>query len=398
MKILFCSRWFPYPPDNGSRIRVFNLIKHLSSRHEIDLVSFTSKPLSNEHLNAMRHYCQRVDVIPYRLFQPGRLKALLGFLSTQPRSVVDTYSPEMYNLIQEAKRRSQFDLAIAELDTAPYLLVLPNTPKLLDELQLTVLYENFTRQTQPLRRLRHWLTWWKLSRYITQLLSNYNGCLVASEQERNRVQAVAPPTCSVGVIPNGVDTNFYTANDFIKPEPDTLVYSGALTFNANFDAMHFFLQEIFPLIRAKRPNVKLFITGKLDGVPIDRLPDTDGVVFTGYLDDIRPKIAQSWVSIVPLQIGGGTRLKILESLALGTPVVATSKGAEGLDLAPGHDLLIADDPADFAAAVLRLLQDAKLRETLNNNGRLAIKKYDWHTIGQDFCDFVEKIAVRGQSV
>jgi glycosyltransferase involved in cell wall biosynthesis len=155
--------------------------------------------------------------------------------------------------------------------------------------------------------------------------------------------------------------------------------------------MEFFLHEIFPLIQAQRPQVKLYITGKLAGVPVDRLPRNEGVIFTGYLDDIRPRVAQSWVTIVPLQIGGGTRLKVLESLALGTPVVATGKGAEGLDLAPGRDLLIADKPADFAAAVLRLLQNPTLRETLSRNGRAAVKKYDWQIIGQNFCNFVERI-------
>jgi glycosyltransferase involved in cell wall biosynthesis len=127
-------------------------------------------------------------------------------------------------------------------------------------------------------------------------------------------------------------------------------------------------------------------------VPVERLPDNDGVVFTGYLDDIRPRVARSWGSIVPLRVGGGTRLKILEALALGTPVVATSKGAEGLDLAPGQDILIADKPADFAAAVLRLLQEAQLRKTLSHNGLRVVKaKYDWQIIGQQFNDFIETV-------
>jgi len=129
---------------------------------------------------------------------------------------------------------------------------------------------------------------------------------------------------------------------------------------------------------------------------VDRLPNRDGVVFTGYVDDVRPVVARSWVGIVPLLTGGGTRLKILESLALGTPVVSTSKGAEGLDLVPGRDILIADEPADFADAVLRVLRDASLRETLSGNGRRAVARYDWQAIGPEFCDFVEEIAVNGK--
>jgi sugar transferase (PEP-CTERM/EpsH1 system associated) len=393
MRILFISRWFPYPPDNGSRIRVYNLIKHLSSRHEVDLISFASETVSTQRLAAMRRYCCRVDVARYRPFQPRRLKALLGFLSGQPRSVIDTYSVEMQRLVKNAENRGKFDLVIAsELDAAPYALAFPGIPKVLDELQLTVLYEQFVKQHQPLRRLRNWLTWLKLSRYVSRLLSDYDACTVASEQERCRVFEVVSAGCSVCVIPNGVDSDFYTNNSFVNAAPDTLVYSGALTYDANFDAMDFFLREVFPLIQVERPQVKLAITGKLDGVSTNRLPENHGVVFTGYLDDVRPTVARSWVSIVPLRIGGGTRLKILESLALGTPVITTSKGAEGLDLLPGRDLLIADEPADFAAAVLRLLQDLALRETLGHNGRQAVEaKYDWQTIGQQFTDFIEEV-------
>jgi glycosyltransferase involved in cell wall biosynthesis len=396
MKILFISRWFPYPPDNGSRIRVYNLIKHLSSRHEVDLISFASETVSAQRLAAMRRYCCHVDVARYQPFQPRRLKALLGFLSGQPRSVIDTYSVEMQRLVKSAENRGKFDLVIAsELDAAPYALAFSNVPKVLDELQLTVLYEQFANQVQPLKRLRNWLTWLKVSRYVSRLLSDYDGCTVASRQERCRVLGVVSTSCPVCVIPNGVDTDLYT-NALVSPVPDTLVYSGSLTYNANFDAMDFFLRKVFPLIQADRPQVKLAITGKLDGVSTNRLPENDGVVFTGYLDDVRPTVARSWVSVVPLRLGGGTRLKILEALALGTPVVATSKGAEGLDLVPGRDLLIADQPVDFAAAVLRLLQDATLRETLSRDGRRAVEnRYDWQIIGQRFNDFIEEVVSKG---
>jgi polysaccharide biosynthesis protein PslH len=120
------------------------------------------------------------------------------------------------------------------------------------------------------------------------------------------------------------------------------------------------------------------------------LPEIEGVIFTGYLDDVRPTIAQSWVSIVPLLAGGGTRVKILESLALNTPVVSTTKGAEGLDLVPGRDFLVADCPDDFAAAVLRLLEDVHLRNSLGRHGRQAVAaQYNWESIGQTFREFID---------
>ncbi|MBI1881248.1 MAG: glycosyltransferase [Chloroflexi bacterium] len=392
MKILFISRWFPYPPDNGSKIRIFNLIKHLALRHEIHLISFTSAGITDEQQAAMAQYCQRVDVAHYKPFHPSRLKALLGFFSSQPRSVIDTHSIEMQQLVEHVGGTTSFDAVIAsQIDVAPYATVLSGPIKILEEVELTTLYEQYARQHDPLKKLRRGLMWWKWSSYVANLLRVFDGCTVVSKSERARISQVLAGYPAIEIIPNGVDIAHYTA-DFGLPTVDTLVYSGALTYLANFDAVDFFLRQVFPLIRTERPQVKLAITGKLDGVPTDRLPlsSNNGVVFTGYLDDVRPTVARSWVSIVPLLWGGGTRLKILEALALGTPVVATSKGVEGLDLTSGRDLLIADTPADFAAAVLRLLQDPTLHATLSRNGRQAVEaKYDWQMIGQQFNDFIE---------
>ncbi len=395
MHILFLSRWFPYPPDNGSRIRIFNLLKHLSARHTIDLISFTGEPPAEEQLAVLRSLCRSVAVIRYRPFQPRRWKALLGFFSPRPRSVIDTYNPAMQALVKRAGREGEVERVIAsQIDMAPYALTLPGTPRIFEELELTGLYENFIRQRSLWHRLRQGLMWRKTARYAAGLLRAFDGCTVVSEAERERVRAVRPGYRPVAVIPNGVDVAHLTGA-FGAPEADTLIYSGALTYRANFEAVDFFLREVFPLIRAERPNARLAITGKLDGVPVERLPGREGVVFTGYLNDNRPAVARSWISVVPLLAGGGTRVKILESLALGTPVVATRKGAEGLELIPERDLLIADDPAAFAAAVGRVLRDPDLRAALSENGRRAVEgRYDWKVIGQHFCEFVEATAAQ----
>lgn len=382
MNVLFISRWFPYPPDNGSKIRVFNLIRHLSLRHEVDLITFSSEEIADEWLAAMRRHCRRVDVVLYKPFQPNRLKALMGFFSQRPRSVVDTHSAEMQRLVERAGLSHSFDVVVAsQMGTAPYAMALPGTPKVLEEVELTTVYERFSKEHSPRGRLRAWLTWWKLSHYAADLLRAFDGCTVVSERERELVLQVLPDYHPIAVVPNGVDVAYY-GGDFGVPAPDTLVYSGALTYSANFDAMDFFLREVFPLIRAERSSVKLFITGKLDGVSIDRLPINSGVVLTGYLEDVRPTVAQSWACVVPLRVGGGTRLKVLEAMALGTPVIATCKGAEGLDVAPGEDILIADEPTSFAHATLRLLSDQDLRAKLAANGRGLVRdRYDWSQIG-----------------
>ena len=316
MKILFVSRWFPYPPDNGSKIRVFNLIKGLASRHEVDLASFTSQAVTEQRVAAMREYCRHVAAVVYKPFEPNRPKALVGLFSPRPRSVVDTYSVEMQRLVERMVVGRPFDVIVAsEIDMTPYVAALPRVPKILEDVELTMLYERFAKERRPLKRLRSGLTWWKLSRYVADLLPVFDGCTVVSDRERERILQVLPDYGLIGVVPNGVDVVQY-AGDFGAPEIDTLVYPGALTYSANLDAMEFFLGEVFPLIRAERPDVRISITGKTDGVALDRLPRDDGVVLTGYLDDVRPTVARSWACVVPLRVGGGTRLKILEALAL----------------------------------------------------------------------------------
>jgi glycosyltransferase involved in cell wall biosynthesis len=161
-----------------------------------------------------------------------------------------------------------------------------------------------------------------------------------------------------------------------------------LTYQANFDAVNFFLREVFPHIVRSRPGVRLYVTGRLDGVAVERLPQYPNVVFTGYLPNVRPRVAQSWLCVVQLRVGGGTRLKVLEALALGTPVVSTLKGVEGLDLQPGRDLLVADGPAEFASGVLRVLSDRILREQLSVNGRRASIQYDWSDVGRRLTNMI----------
>lgn len=383
MKILFLSAWFPYPPDNGSRIRVFNLVRQLAREHDVTLLAFSqSDVVSEERMREMRRDCAGVGVVPRTPFRPGSLRSLVGFFSPQPRSFVDTFSPHMAKLVEAAVARERFDVVVAsEIDMAPYATAIDVRPRILEDLELTVLREKFETQRHLHRRLRYRLMWWKTRRFTARLLRQFDGCTVVSEGEQVDVRRIAPASCPVAVVPNGVDVTDY-GRDFGPPQPDTLIFPGALTYDVNFDAMAFFLEEIFPRIRAERPGVTLHITGRTEGVPVDRLPLGEGVTLTGYLDDVRPTVAGSWACVVPLRQGAGTRLKILESMALGTPVVATSKGAEGLAVTPGEELLIADDPAAFAAQVVALLGDPAMRERIRRAGRQLVReRYDWNVIG-----------------
>jgi glycosyltransferase involved in cell wall biosynthesis len=173
-----------------------------------------------------------------------------------------------------------------------------------------------------------------------------------------------------------------------------LIFTGALTYNANYDALAYFLAEIFPLIRRQAPDTRLRVTGSTQGVDLDSLPLDGQVELTGYLADIRPAVAGSWACVVPLRLGGGTRLKILEAMSLGAPVISTAKGAEGLEVENGVHLLIAETPAEFAGHVVRLLRSPSLRQELAGNAaRLVAEKYEWSGIGAGFRQAVERLVL-----
>lgn len=395
MKILFLSRWFPFPPDNGSKLRIYNLIKIAASQHEVDLISFTSEPITKERVEGIAPFCKKVQTVIYREFKPTSLRSILGFISLQPRFLLDTYSVDFKNFVNLFIKQKSYDLAVSsQIDMLPYMDLIYGVKKLHDEIELTIYSDARYNENGAWRRLRAKLTWWKLTHYLAGVLNRADGFSVVSNQEMEIIRLISNGNSRGDVIPNGIDIEAYQG-DWGEPEPDSLIYAGALTYNVNLEAMQYFISEIFPLIKQKRPAVKLYITGKANDHLRAQLPNDPNVELTGYLNDIRPRIARSWLSIVPLRTGGGTRLKILESLALGTPVVSTRKGAEGLALVSERDLVIRDESVEFAEAVIGILEDRDFRMRLGNSGKNSIGSlYNWKMIGERLLLFMDRIVER----
>jgi glycosyltransferase involved in cell wall biosynthesis len=388
MHILFLSNWFPYPPGNGSKLRIYNLLRGLTQFHEVTLLSFADKLVTDLSLHKLQSICRGIYVIPGKKYDPSSIQSRLGFLSSTPRSIRDTFSSEMAHHIKDLQKRDDFDLVIAsQIGTAGYNRYFKNKPSILEEVEIDVLYENFTRANSIYQRFRQGLTWSKHRRYIARLLKDYTVCTVASEQEKRLVSRIFPGYESIEVIPNCIDLADYDNVDE-TPKPGSLIFTGSFLYHANYDAMVWFLEEIFPTVEIQIPNLHLTITGDHANLP---LPTYNNVTLTGFIDDVRPLIASAWVSLVPLRIGGGTRLKILEAMALKTPVVATSKGAEGLDVKHEFNILIADTAQEFAEAVVRLSKESGLRQKLVENAyNLVFQKYNWPFVMPRFLELIQK--------
>ena len=389
MKVLWVCPFFPYPPDNGTRIREYYLLRELARWDEVSVFSLIQSPRELENTGDLGQFCQNVwGVYPENkrpdAFFDGRrsaLDVLTGWVDPAPRHFYGPPSPNVVNQLAAHIRQENFDVVVIEhllmSNYAWEAIGAAGRPLwvLSQENVESLIQKQHIRLEKGLPgRLRKEVYYRSFIRFERRACLRYDHVLMVSENDSQELLKFVPelPPQRLSLLPNGVDLGSYELIES-QPEADTLIYQGALTYNANYDAMAFFLREILPVIQAGRPGVKVKITGKTEGVDLSGLAVTEQVIFTGYVPDIRQEIRNSAVCIVPLKVGGGTRLKILEALALGTPVVATSKGAEGLDLQPGRDLLVADSPAEFAAAVIRVLSEPGLREQLRVNGRKAVE-------------------------
>jgi glycosyltransferase involved in cell wall biosynthesis len=390
MKILFLSRWFPYPVNNGSKLRIHNLLRGLAKSHEVTLLSFTDDPLTNAETTVLQGICSECYTVPWSEFNPDSNPARMGFLSSTPRSLLDTYSAQMENEIRRLLTEKDYDLVIASQTTmASYYQVFGKTPAIFEELELGIFYDPVYLTSNGLERYRQLLTWLKLKAYVSRLLRSFAAITMASSREFSIFKETFPQfEKKASVIPNCIDISQYAVNG-IDLQPYSLIFSGSFRYQPNYDAMLWFLNEVFLLILEQVPDACLLITGDHANLP---LPHLKNVHLTGHVDDIIPLIASCSVSVVPIFGGGGTRLKIIEAMAVGTPVVSTSKGAEGLLVQNGEQLLIADEPDQFAGHVIRLLKDVKLRRRLASNARqLVEERYDTSIVIPQFLGLVEKM-------
>lgn len=389
MRILFLSAWFPYPANNGSKIRVYNLLRGFSQHHDVTLLTLTDEPI-NTVPPELATICRDVQWVEKRAYHAASPRAVAGFLSPTPRSIVDTFVPAMRERIQRELATGQYDLVIAsQWATAAYLADYRGVPAIFEEVEVGIFDTKRSAAASPLRRLRHELTWLKLRQYVRNLLPRFAACTVVSQAEAALLQRMVPNYSRISVIPNGVRLADY-APFISEPRPHALSFTGSFRYFANHDAMQWFLREIFPLILSRVPEARLTITGDHANLP---LPPTKNVTLTGFVEDVRPLVGAAWASLAPIRLGGGTRLKILEAMALRSPVIATSKGAEGLDVRHGEHLLLADSPEAFADATVRLLTSPQLRHDLAERAyHLMEQKYDWSVILPDFLQLIETAA------
>jgi polysaccharide biosynthesis protein PslH len=384
MQILVVSCWFPYPPINGSKLRAWHLIQQIARRHDVSLLSFAEHDEGGpEARRIVEDCCRELVVVPGNPHKPQRPLSWQGYFGRTPRSYAQTFSAAMAREVRARAMASDAAVAL-QIGAALYFTDRacgqPRLPRVFDEVETAAIRERQSQAASPLAQLKHRLTWRKYGTFARHLIDELSHTTAVSAIERRHLGEIGCDLSRISVLPNGVDAGHLDVH--AEKTADRLIYPGAVSYGPNLDAMRYFAADILPRVRASRPNASIQISGALDGVPAEALPHGEGIVFTGHVADVRPLVAGSSLCVVPLRQGGGTRLKILEAMALGTAVVATSKGAEGLDVSPGIDITIADDAAGFADAVIGLLGDPARSACQAAAARDLIRRqYTWDLVG-----------------
>jgi len=391
MKILLVLNQLLFPADTGGKIRSSQLFRRLSRQHDIVALSLVRSTDTDAQIAAMGQVCRRLDVVPWREADKASARfylELAGSLASPVPFIVSKYlSPQLRARVRELLAEERPDLLLCDfLQPSINVVDLPFAPKVLFQhnVEAQIRRRHCEQERNPLAKAYLWLQWRRLRRYEGFAMRHFDHVVTVSEADSATMLAdygVAHTT----PVPLGVDTDEFAPSDQ-PPVPGRLVFTGSMDWLPNEDAMVWFVGEVLPLIRARRPDASLAIVGRKPTAKVQALAG-DGVVVTGTVPDVQPLMAEGQVYIVPLRVGGGTRIKIFEAMAMGCPIVSTTLGAEGLPVSDGEDLLLADEPTAFAQAVLGLLDDPARRQALGTAARRKmVEHYSWDSAAEVFGD------------
>ncbi len=404
LQVLFVTPYLPSPPRFGGQMRLHGLISGVAARHEVSVLSLVD--VNEDQVESVREteaYCRRVLTVPNRRYAAGgaskRLLQLGSLFSSHSYEWLVHHEASFEAALDQAIEAERYDVVNFEFThMAAYRAGHRGRGRLdpafvLDEhnIEYDLLRQTARAGSDAVRRVYNAVDWRKVRSEELRTWAGLDGCTLTSERDQAMLLADAPHT-RTAVVPNGVDVEFFKPPQPPPPRsPETLLFFGAIDYFPNTDGLRFFLGEVWPKLRSRVPRVKLSIVGRRPPAEIvaHRGPD---VQITGAVEDVRPHLARAAVVIVPLRLGGGTRLKILEAMAMGKAVVSTTVGAEGLGVVPERDLLIADDAEGFAAQIRRLLDDPGLAASLGASARaLVVERYGWQASVDRLCDFYGEV-------
>lgn len=395
MKLLILDEEFPFPLNTGKRIRTFNLVARLAKRHQVfylayglnDSVGF--KALTQAGITPLaveRQIPPKSGVLFY-------FRLLLNLFSQYPYIVSSHYSSLFAEKLSDCLKQDRFDIVIAEWTPyAVYLQGVKESMKIIvaHNLEHRIWERYFRNERNTLKKWYIGKQLRKVRRFEMESFAKVDAVTAVSPVEAEEISRHGKEL-AVEVIPNGVDLDYFS-DDGLETDDSSMIFVGSMNWRPNQDAIQYFVRDIFPLIKKDINNAKTVFVGQDPPASILKLGDIAGIEIVGRVDDVRPFVRKAGVYVVPLRIGGGTRLKILEALAMKKAVVSTSVGAEGIAVTPEVNILIGDSPEEFASQVKRVISDKNLRSKLGEAGReLVEKNYGWDRIAAALENFLHRL-------
>jgi sugar transferase (PEP-CTERM/EpsH1 system associated) len=393
MRTLVLYPYVPFPLDRGAFHRAFHLLRELSRVNEVDLLALAEGGAGLEHRGVFQAFCRRVEIISFR--HPNWQKLVPGrLLNPLPATIAHWALPEVASAIDCLLARERYDaIHVCDIVMAQYLRGARRTAVVgIDRTRVDLQYQwlEYRRRAGSWRaRVLHWENWLKLWAYEKTIARRAEVEIVCGPDDAAFVRRFVSRRAPIAIIPNGVDPEYFHPD--AAPDPrermPTLLFCGAMDYSPNRDALEWYFSEMHALVRNAIPELRVLIVGKEPGATVKSYGALPGVTVTGTVPDVRPYYRRAWAQMVPIRIGGGTRLKIVESLAMGTPVVSTSIGAQGLDLQNDVDVLLADESGEFARRLIGLLNSEMRRAEMAGRGLLTVReRFSWRRLGQELCN------------
>ncbi len=394
MKILFLSQRFLLPMDTGGKIRTGKILEQLSRKNEITLISNFESPKDDAYLPQVKRLCSKFVPVQWkeiRKYTPLFFARLfIQMFSVYPVTVLNDYSKNLSTAIEREFAEKSYDVVICDfVQSALMFRDIRRIPTILFQHNVeSIIAKRHVEQTgNILAKIFWWLQWKKMFSFEAKACRVFDTVIAVSGKDNEAFRHLYNVD-NVVTIPTGVDIDYFTPMPDTTVEENSLVFCGSMDWLPNEDAIVFFINAIYPGIREKIQGITLTVVGRNPSSSLQKLVrDYPEIELTGWVEDSRAYIARSALVIVPIRIGGGTRMKIYEAMVMGKTVVSTTVGAEGLPVLNNENIIIEDDPVKFAEKVVELLKNRQKNEAIGATARTFVKdKFAWKQVSKKFSD------------
>jgi len=397
VRILWLKTELLHPVDKGGKIRTYQILKELKRDHQITYLTLDDGAAAVDAREQATEYCHEVITIPHRTtakFSAAFYSELASnLLSPLPYAIKKYDSAPMRERVSQLSASRGFDVVVCD-----FLAPAVNVPREVGcptvlfqhNVEAMIWKRHFEVQSNPVKRAYLRGQWRKMRAFERRSCGRFDTVVTVSREDREMIRREYEAE-NVYDVPTGVDVEFFKPGGVVASVANNLVFTGSMDWLPNEDAIRYFTEQIMPLIKQKVPGVTLTVVGRNPYPGLLELSKHDSsIVVTGRVDDVRPFMEKAAVYIVPLRIGGGTRLKIFEAMAMEKPVVSTTVGAEGLPVRNDDELILADTPEAFAGSVVRLLQDQTTARRLGQRAAARVREtFGWGRVAEDFASICE---------